>query len=128
MEYLTRKVVVKDAILRFTGKRIESQAGPGNSECPTKRKSAIDIVQDRSEALLSVDYLTDHAGLLVSDDLSTFMNRVALATGWEKPGSGPKPAKKAKSHIHQARSNAPKVDVPKTGPMADMLKKLFGKE
>ena len=72
--------------------------------------------------------IADHAGLLVSGEESTFMNRVALATGSEKPGSSPKPAKKAKSHIHQARGSAPKVDVPKTGPMADMLKKLFGKE
>ena len=75
-----------------------------------------------------LEAIADHAGLLVSDDLSTFMNRVALATGGEKPGAGPKPAKKAKSHIHQARSNAPKPDLPSKGPMADMLKKLFGKE
>ena len=72
--------------------------------------------------------VADHAGLLVSGDQSTFMNRVALATGSEKPGSGPKQPKKAQSHIHQARSNAPTMDVPKTGPMADMLKKLFGKD
>ncbi|MEZ5879364.1 MAG: aminoacyl-tRNA hydrolase [Nitratireductor sp.] len=72
--------------------------------------------------------VADHAGLLVSGDQSTFMNRVALATGSEKPGSGPKQTKKAQSHIHQARSNAPTMDVPKTGPMADMLKKLFGKD
>ena len=72
--------------------------------------------------------VADHAGLLVSGDPSTFMNRVALATGSEKPGSGPKQPKKAQSHIHQARSNAPEMDIPKTGPMADMLKKLFGKD
>ncbi|MCB1422443.1 MAG: aminoacyl-tRNA hydrolase [Nitratireductor sp.] len=75
-----------------------------------------------------LEAIADNAGLLASNDPSTFMNRVALAVGGEKLGSGPKPAKRAKSHIHQARSNAPKVDVPKTGPMADMLKKLFGKE
>ena len=85
-------------------------------------------VADREWLDPLLEAVADHAGLLVSGDQSTFMNRVALATGGERPGPGPKPAKKAKSHIHQARGNVPKVDIPKTGPMADMLKKLLGKE
>lgn len=35
---------------------------------------------------------------------------------------------KAKSHIRQARQQAPQVKVSETGPMAALLKKLFGKD
>ena len=40
----------------------------------------------------------------------------------------PKEAKaRPQSHIRQARQQAPSVKLPETGPMAAMLKKLFGK-
>ncbi|MCB1384654.1 MAG: aminoacyl-tRNA hydrolase [Nitratireductor sp.] len=84
-----------------------------------------------------LDAIAEHADLLISGDDSTFMNRVALATGTAtgagredraaKPAGG-KPAAKSQSHIHQARNTSPKPEVPKSGPMADMLKKLLGKE
>jgi len=69
---------------------------------------------------------------LVKGDDGLFMNKVSVATGGrEEPagarGSGAaKPAPKAKSHIHQARSPKPSVKVPEKGPMAEMLKRMFG--
>ena len=42
-------------------------------------------------------------------------------------GEKAKPAKKGQSHIRQARPQAPVAKLPETGPMAAMLKKLFGK-
>jgi PTH1 family peptidyl-tRNA hydrolase len=37
------------------------------------------------------------------------------------------PAAGRQSHIRQARPQAPAVRLPETGPMAAMLKKLFGR-
>lgn len=87
-----------------------------------------------------LDAIADHAGLIVKGEDSTFMNRIALALGGRTSGQGdgnregegagagaPKP-KKAQSHIHQARSTAPRIGLPQSGPMADMLKKLLGKK
>ena len=73
-----------------------------------------------------LEAIAEHAPLLATGEDATFMNRVALATG--QNGDGKKTAKKPKgqSHIRQARKPANKIDPPKTGPMADMLKKLFG--
>jgi PTH1 family peptidyl-tRNA hydrolase len=56
------------------------------------------------------------------------MNKVSLAIperagAAEKPG--PKPPVKGQSHIRQARP-APAPKVPEAGPMAAMLKRLFG--
>nr|WP_314258226.1 aminoacyl-tRNA hydrolase [uncultured Devosia sp.] len=72
-----------------------------------------------------LDGIAKHVGLLLKGDDAGFMNKLALATqaGDEKPE---KPAPKAQSHIRQARPTKPQVDVPKSGPMADMLKKLLG--
>lgn len=76
--------------------------------------------------------IADNAGLLAKKDDTGFMNRVTLALGGgkepkiavEKPVA--KPA--GQSHIRQARSQKPAVTIPKSGPMADMLNKLFGKK
>lgn len=78
-----------------------------------------------------LDAIADNAGLIGKGDDNTFMNRISLATGG--PGSAPapggaKPAPKAQSHIRQARPAKPQVQVPETGPMAAMLKKLLGRE
>jgi PTH1 family peptidyl-tRNA hydrolase len=80
-----------------------------------------------------LEAVADHAGELADkkNGAANFMNKVALATGGdEKPGQNAKPKAKAQSHIHQARNNSPRVkNMPTSGPMADMLKKLFpGKE
>lgn len=81
-----------------------------------------------------LDTLADNAGMLVKREDSQLMNKLALAVGAkpeaektdkpkvDKPAS-PKPA--GKSHIHQARGGA-KPNIPTTGPMAEMLKKMFG--
>ncbi|MEM7216309.1 MAG: aminoacyl-tRNA hydrolase, partial [Pseudomonadota bacterium] len=66
----------------------------------------------------------ENAPLLTTGEDAKFMNRVALETGQNQDKQKPKP--KAQSHIHQARKPAVKVETPKSGPMADMLKKLFG--
>lgn len=83
------------------------------------------------DALL--DAIADSADLVAKGDDSGFMNRVTLAlrdklqpTGADDtPPPKPKPTK-AQSHIRQARTQAPLVKVPETGPMAAMLKKLLG--
>lgn len=83
--------------------------------------------------------IADNAELLTGDASadSTFMNRVALATGTAspKPAKTPKAdtptgskAPAAKSHIHQARNNAQPKILPTSGPMAEMLKRMFGKK
>ncbi len=80
-----------------------------------------------------LDAIADNAGSLVKGDESGFMNRITLAlrdklqpTGDEDrpPVKQPKPH----SHIRQARQQAPAAKLPETGPMAALLKKLFGKE
>jgi len=77
-----------------------------------------------------------NADMLVKGDDSGFMNRVALAVqGSESVGdkaTAERPAAKAQpkgqSHIRQARAGKPQAEVPTSGPMADILKKLFGGE
>ena len=77
-----------------------------------------------------LDDIGRNADLLVKGENASFMNKLALGTSSDEP-SGAKGAakpKKAKgqSHIHQARSQGNKPKPPSSGPMADMLKKLFG--
>jgi len=69
--------------------------------------------------------IADEAGLLVDGQDANFMNRVALITGQNTNQQKSKKAK-GQSHIHKARKPAVNKNVPKSGPMADMLKKLFG--
>lgn len=67
--------------------------------------------------------IAENAPLLAEGKDANFMNKVALDIGQNKDTQ--KPKAKEQSHIHQART--PKLkDQPKAGPMADMLKKLFG--
>ncbi len=74
----------------------------------------------------------DHAGLLADGQASSFMNKISLAINGDAPNAKPeKPAPKkqspkGQSHVPQARAT-PKTKMPDKGPMADMLKKLFGK-
>jgi PTH1 family peptidyl-tRNA hydrolase len=95
-----------------------------------------------------LDALADHIGLLAKGDDNGFMNKLSLAVpgaakpqrpkgpkadkgdagSVEEPSSAPRPAAKGQSHIRQARPHGPSVKLPKTGPMASMLKKLFGKD
>ncbi|MET3581594.1 PTH1 family peptidyl-tRNA hydrolase [Mesorhizobium robiniae] len=80
-----------------------------------------------------LDAIGDHAEMIVRGDESGFMNKVTVAVrgkagiepGPEKPGQTHKSAKQ-QSHVRQARPQQPAVKLPDTGPMAAMLKKLFG--
>jgi len=75
-----------------------------------------------------LDAIAENAGMLAAGDESGFMNRLALAVPG-RAGERPEPdgpASTRQSHIRQARPQAPAVRLPETGPMAAMLKKLFG--
>ncbi len=77
-----------------------------------------------------LDAIADNADMLVKGEDSQLMNKLALAVGVkteEKPAAKPsKPA--AQSHIHQARNSAQPKKLPETGPMAEMLKRMFAKK
>ncbi|MDH0113813.1 aminoacyl-tRNA hydrolase [Agrobacterium pusense] len=77
-----------------------------------------------------LDAIADNAAMLVKAEDSQLMNKLALATGSkpeaEKPAKAAKPV--AQSHIHQARNSAQPKKLPETGPMAEMLKRMFGKK
>jgi PTH1 family peptidyl-tRNA hydrolase len=79
-----------------------------------------------------LDAIADNAAMIVKGDESGFMNKAALAlqgktiAELEKPA--PNKAPKQQSHIRQARSQQASAKLPETGPMAAMLKKLFGKD
>ena len=70
-----------------------------------------------------LDAVSDAAPLLASKDENAFGTKVALLLGKQEQ---PKPA--GQSHIRQARPHKPDVKIPETGPMAAMLKRLFGKD
>ena len=72
-----------------------------------------------------LDAVGKHAGMLLAGDDNGFMNKLALAFKADDEPE-PKPAPRAQSHIRQARPARPQVEVPKTGPMAEMLRKLRG--
>ncbi|WP_159587057.1 aminoacyl-tRNA hydrolase [Chelativorans xinjiangense] len=84
--------------------------------------------RDWLEPLLEA--IADNAEMLVKGDDSGFMNKVSLAVkGKAEPaGNERKPAAKGQSHIRQARPQKPSAPLPETGPMAAMLKKLFGEK
>ncbi|AKH99418.1 aminoacyl-tRNA hydrolase [Hoeflea sp. IMCC20628] len=82
-----------------------------------------------------LDAIADHADLIASGDDAGFLNKFAMVTGTATPkpakpakadAAGTKPAPTAKSHIRQAHNSAQPKILPTSGPMADMLKKLFG--
>lgn len=72
-----------------------------------------------------LDAIADNADLLAKGDDNGFMNKLSLAVPGDKAREET-PAAKAQSHIRQARPQQPAAKVPETGPMAAMLKKLFG--
>ena len=74
-----------------------------------------------------LDGIGKNIGMLIGGDDSGFMNKLALAVkASDEPEA--KPAPKSQSHIRQARPSKPEVKLPESGPMAGMLKKLFGGE
>lgn len=71
--------------------------------------------------------IADNIDLLIKGEDSSFMNKLAISQSNQPQKKADTSNKKSKSHIHQARAGSnKKPDLPKTGPMADMLKKLFG--
>lgn len=77
-----------------------------------------------------LDAIADNAEMIVRKEDSQFLNKLALAIG-DKTDDQPKVAAKApggktvgQSHIRQARATQPHM--PATGPMAEMLKRMFG--
>ncbi|TIL47012.1 aminoacyl-tRNA hydrolase [Mesorhizobium sp.] len=86
---------------------------------------------DREWLDVLLDTIADAAGLLAKGDDNSFMNRVTLALRDKLTPTGdddrpPPKAPKAQSHVRQARPQQPAAKLPETGPMAAMLKKLFG--
>lgn len=80
-----------------------------------------------------LDAIADNAGMLVKGDDSGFMNKIALALGdtamavpKKKPADRKPADTKKQSHVRQARQSGPNIEP--TGPMADMLKRMFGKK
>ncbi len=77
-----------------------------------------------------LDEIARNADLLAKGDDAGFMNRIALRTQSNEPsgarGQSSAKGNKQQSHIRQARTKSNSAPVPKTGPMADMLKKLLG--
>jgi PTH1 family peptidyl-tRNA hydrolase len=91
---------------------------------------------DRTWLEPMLEALADNAEMLVKREDSQLMNKLALAVGGKadedkpqktQPAAKPATDKPAgKSHIHQARNSAQPKKLPTTGPMAEMLKKMFG--
>lgn len=78
-----------------------------------------------------LDAIAANAEMIVRGDEHGFMNKVSVAVQGkaapERERAGPKQeGPKQQSHIRQARTQQPTVKLPQTGPMAAMLKKLFG--
>jgi PTH1 family peptidyl-tRNA hydrolase len=76
-----------------------------------------------------LDAIADNAAMLVGGDDNGFMNKTSLALQdkAEPRERTERPAPKGRSHIRQARAAGPAAPLPEAGPMAAMLKKLFGK-
>ncbi|HEY9012314.1 MAG TPA: aminoacyl-tRNA hydrolase, partial [Devosia sp.] len=83
-----------------------------------------------------LDALADNAGMIVRGDDNGLMNKLALAVGGDgaerpqRPATADptRPKATGQSHIRAARPKAPQTEVPKSGPMAAMLQKLFKKD
>jgi PTH1 family peptidyl-tRNA hydrolase len=81
-----------------------------------------------------LETLADNAEMLVKGEDSQLMNKLALAVGAKPDDEPAKPQKGQKlantgggqSHIRAARNFAQPKALPTSGPMADMLKKMFG--
>lgn len=73
-----------------------------------------------------LDALADNADMLAKGEDSQLMNKLALAVGGKPEAEAPAAKPAGKSHIHQARNHQQPKKLPTTGPMAEMLKKMFG--
>ena len=79
-----------------------------------------------------LDAIADNAAMIAKGDESGFMNKASLAVQGkagaepEKPAPKQQGSKQQQSHIRQARPQQVPAKLPESGPMAAMLKKLFG--
>jgi PTH1 family peptidyl-tRNA hydrolase len=77
-----------------------------------------------------LDAIAANAEMLAKGDESGFMNKASLAvrdTTNAEATESDRSTPKQRSHIRQARPQDLAVELPHTGPMAAMLKRLFGK-
>ena len=125
-----------DAHIGKDYRRVRLGIGHPGNKAQVQRHVLSDFAKgDREwlEPLLEV--IGGNADLLAKGDNSTFMNRVALALpasdkkdsneGGGVPSRPPAKLAKGRSHIRQARQPK-KPEPPKSGPMAEMLKRLLG--
>ena len=75
-----------------------------------------------------IESIGEHADMVVKGSESEFMNKLVLAIKGGAPAEASRPVARQQSHIRQARQQAPAIKVPEGGPMASLLKKLFGKD
>jgi peptidyl-tRNA hydrolase, PTH1 family len=73
-----------------------------------------------------LDSIADNAGLIAQGNESGFMNKAVLAVQGAPDSKPPRSVPRQQSHIRQARQQSPTARVPEGGPMAALLKKLFG--
>lgn len=98
---------------------------PGNKALVQRHVLSDFAKADREWVEPFLEAVAEHIPLLVTGESSTFMNRISMAMNGD--GKEPsKPKSKGQSHIRQARPKTNQVKLPETGPMAGMLKKLFG--
>lgn len=103
-------------------KRVRLGIGHPGKEFVTRHVLSDFAKADRDWLDPLLDALAKNVDLLLKGDDAGFMNKLALAV---QPPTEDKPAPKGQSHIRQARPAAPQAKLPQSGPMADMLKKLF---
>ncbi len=78
--------------------------------------------QDWLQPLLQA--IGDNAQMIANTDHSGFMNKIALVM--QGNSNNERKSEKKQSHIRQARTATRNQQIPKSGPMAEMLKKLLG--
>lgn len=118
-----------DPAIGNTYRRVRLGIGhPGHKELVTRHVLGDFAKADGEWLEPLLDAVADNAGMLLTGDDNNFMNKLALAVNGTPAPAEKKPAKKAQSHIRQARPAKPQAKVPESGPMAAMLKKLFSKD
>lgn len=76
-----------------------------------------------------LDAIAAEIDMLAAGDDNGFMSKLAIALRGSEPSPAKpekKPEPKGQSHIRQARPQKPAMNIPDKGPMAEMLRKLFG--
>ncbi|MBB4002397.1 aminoacyl-tRNA hydrolase [Aurantimonas endophytica] len=107
---------------------------PGSKEAVTPHVLGDFAKVDREWLEPFLEAVARHVDSLAKGEDAVFMNKVAMATGASEPSgakgsasAAPSPARpKGQSHVRQARGVGPQVKIPERGPMAEMLKRLFG--